>query len=192
MKTRKKIINGFIILLLGTVSLSFGQNDLTEPIEVTQEAKIDTFTLIKNDLARKGKIYLPASYETNKNLPAIYLIDFTEQHNITITDEFEKVIDGVKQIEGLDALVVTLEKRPDVQAQWGNFQEYYDVFKNMTSYVDSNYTNNTSRTFIGRGSEAGVVLQTLFLEKSETSVFDNFIVTDASLDFNSAVINKID
>jgi hypothetical protein len=24
----------------------------------------------------KGKIYLPASYEINKNLPAIYLIDY--------------------------------------------------------------------------------------------------------------------
>ena len=62
----------------------------------------------------------------------------------------------------------------------------------MTSYVDCKYTNNISRTFIGRGSEAGIVLMTLFLENSETSVFDNFIVTDPSPSFTSTVINMLE
>ena len=61
----------------------------------------------------------------------------------------------------------------------------------MTSYVDTNYTNNNSRTFIARGSEAGLVLMTLFLEDSVTSVFDNFVATDSPSSFNSYIINII-
>jgi DNA polymerase III alpha subunit (gram-positive type) len=57
----------------------------------------------------------------------------------------------------------------------------------MTSYVDDKYTNNPSRTFIGRGSEAGVVLQALFLESSENSEFTNFIATDPPISFILAV-----
>ena len=57
----------------------------------------------------------------------------------------------------------------------------------MTSYVDGKYTNNTSRTFIGKGSEGGIVLMTFFLECSESSVFEIFIVSDFPSSFNSAV-----
>ena len=159
----------------------------TEPLET------EAFTFLSNGVQTKGKIYLPDSYKTNKNLPAIYLIDFKE-HGVweVAKDEFEKVVDGVQQIEGFDALVVTLEEHLDIYAEPEDFQEYYDIFKNMTSYVDSIYTNNTSRTFIGRGYEAGTVIMTLFLEDSATSVFDNFIATDSGNKFTDKVINIID
>jgi predicted alpha/beta superfamily hydrolase len=173
----------FIILIFGVVLFSFS---------ATSSYKAETFTFLSNGVDTKGKIFLPASYETNRNLPAIYLIDFTEQQFKLATDEFEKVVDGVRQIQGFDALVVTLEEHLDIDSKPEAFQEYYDIFKNMTSYVDSNYTNNTSRTFIGRGSEAGIVLMTLFLEDSESSVFENFIVTDPAGSFNSAVIQMIE
>ncbi len=153
--------------------------------------KTETFTFSSNGIEREGKIYLPDAYETNKSLPTIYLIDFTEQHFNIAKDEFEKVVAGVEQIEGFDALVVTLEAHLDIDSNPTDFQEYYDLFKNMTSYVDSNYTNDTSRTFIGRGSEAGLVLMALFQEDRETSVFDNFIATDSPDSFNSFVVNMI-
>ena len=121
---------------------------------------------------------MPAVYETNKNLPAIFLIDFTEQHFKLATDEFEKVIDGVRQIQGFDALVVTLENIPDIDALRGEFWDYYNIYRDMASYVDGRYTSNTSRTFIGRGSEGGIVLLALFKDGSETPLFKNFIVTD--------------
>jgi predicted alpha/beta superfamily hydrolase len=189
-----KFLIGFIILILGIVSFSSDGdgNVIIDPIETTTSSKIETFTYLSNGTTTKGKIFLPASYETNKNLPAIYLIDFTEQNFKLATDEFEKVVGGVRQIQGFDALVVTLEEHLDIDAKPQAFQEYYDVFKNMTSYVDGKYTNNTSRTFIGRGSESGIVLMTLFLENSETSVFDNFIVTDPSPSFTSTVINMLE
>lgn len=179
-----KSMTAVILFAIGSVSFS--------STYITTSLHIETFTFPSHGSAIKGKIYLPASYETNKNLPAIYLIDFTEQHFKLATDEFEKVIDGVRQLQGFDALVVTLEEHPDIDAKPQGFQEYYDVFKSMTSYVDGTYTNNTSRTFIGKGSEAGIVLMALFLENSETSVFSSFIATDSPGSFNSAVINMIE
>jgi hypothetical protein len=171
----------YIILIVGVVLFS-----------ATGSFKTETFTFSSNGVATKGKIFLPASHETNRNLPAIYLIDFTEQQFKLATDEFEQVVAGVQQIKGFDALVVTLEEHLDIDSKPEAFQEYYDIFRNMTSYVDGIYTNNTSRTFIGRGSEAGIVLMTLFLENSESSVFENFIVTDPPGSFNSAVIQMIE
>ncbi len=187
-----KFLLGFIILILGIVSFSSDGDVRIDPIETATSSKIETFTFSSNGKTTKGKIFLPASHETNRNIPAIYLIDFTEQQFKLATDEFEKVIDGVRQIQGFDALVVTLEEHLDIDSKPGAFQEYYDVFKNMTSYVDNKYTNNTSRTFIGRGSEAGIVLMTLFLENSESSVFENFIVTDPPGSFNATVIQMIE
>jgi hypothetical protein len=62
----------------------------------------------------------------------------------------------------------------------------------MTSYIDSNYTNNSSRTFIGKGSESGIVLMALFHECSESSVFDSFIATDPSPLYAWAIIEMIE
>ena len=152
----------------------------------------ETFTFLSNGTATEGKIYLPDAYDTNKNLPVIYLIDFQEQHFAVAKDELEKVVAGVEKIEAFDALVVTLEEHLGIDAQPEAFQKYYEMFKNMTSYVDGNYTTNTSRTFIGRGSEGGVVMMALFLEDSTNSVFDNFIVTDPASSFMDALINIIE
>ena len=154
-------------------------------------SKIETFTFSSDGVAYSGKIYLPTSYETKNDLPAIFLIDYSDQHFESVTDEFEKVIDGVQEIEGLEALVVSLENIPDVDAKSYAFQEYYQVFKDMTTYVDGHYTNNPSRTFIGRGSEAGIVLLALFLENSENSEFTNFIATDPPSSFLLDVIDII-
>lgn len=188
-----------IILMILTMTLfSCSKAEDSPQPQQQDEPEIETydfttFTFLSNGVETKGKIYLPDSYITNQNLPAIYLIDFKEHGAyVDVKDEFEKVVDGVLRIEGFDALVVTLEEHLDIYSDPENFQEYYDIFKNMTSYVDSIYTNSTSRTFIGRGYEAGTVMMTLFLEDSESSVFDNFIATDSGPKFTDAVINIID
>ena len=158
----------------------------------TDTLETETFTFLSNETEKEGKIYLPAAYETNKSLPAIYLIDFAEQHYPLTTDEFEKVINGVQQIEGFDALVVSLENIPGFDANPNNFQNHYEIYKNMTTYVDGKYTNNPSRTFIGRGSESGVVMMALFLENPDSSVFNNFISTDPSPLYTSAIIELLE
>lgn len=192
MRKRIKYTIGLILLLFGFVSFSGYNTDLIGQITQPESSKIEFFTFSSNGTNIKGKIYLPASYETNKNLPVIYLIDFTEQHFKLATDEFEKVIDGVQKIQGFDALVVSLEKIPDIDAEPETFQEQYEIFKNMASYVDKNYSDNTTKTLIGKGSESGIVLMALFIENPENSVFDNFIVTDPSPKYSSAIIDLIE
>ncbi len=187
METRMIFKIASLILVFGVLSFSS-----VSDVEIDHSSRIETFTFSSNGTNTHGKIYLPDSYETNKDLPAIYLIDFTEQHFKIATDEFEKVIDGVQQIEGFDALVVSLENIPDIDAEPDSFQHQYEVFKNMALYVDDTYTNNSSRTFIGKGSEGGLVLMALFYENPQSSVFENFIVTDPSPKYASAVVNLIE
>jgi hypothetical protein len=171
-----------LIMAAAVFSYSFSDKD----------ARIETFTFSSNGIKTKGKIYLPAAIETNKNLPAIFLIDYTEQHFKLATDEFEMVVEGVRQIEDFDALVVSLDNIPDVDAEPETFQEHYELFKDMMSYVDGKYSDNSSRTLIGKGSESGIVLMAMFHESRELSVFDNFIVTDPSPLYASAIIEMIE
>ena len=128
METKMIFKIGFLILIFGVLSFSSVRDDKTASV-----SRIETFTFSSNGINIKGKIYLPDSYATNKDLPAIYLIEFTEQHFKLATDEFQKVIDGVQQIEGSDALVVSLENIPDIDAEPETFQDQYEVYKNMAS-----------------------------------------------------------
>lgn len=183
-----------MILKIGLILLTFGMasfsivNDEKENVS----ARVETFTFSSKGLNTRGKVYLPDAYTTDSNLPAIYLVDFAEQHFKLATDEFERVIEGVRNINGFDALVVSLESIPDLDAEPGSFEEHYEIYKNMASFVDDNYTNNTTRTFIGRGSEAGLVLMALFFEHPESANFNNFIVTDPSPKYVSAIIDLIE
>ncbi len=187
MITKMTFNSGVLVLIFGVLSFS-----KVSDVKNESSPRIETFTFSSNGSTYKGKVFLPTIYETNKNLPAIYLIDFTEQHFKLATDEFEKAIDGVQKLHGFDALVVSLENIPDIDAEPETFQEQYELFKNMASYVDNNYTDNATRTLIGKGSESGIVLMALFVENPENSVFDNFIVTDPSPKYASAVIDLIE
>ena len=187
MKTKIIFKIGLALLIFGTVSFSI-VNDKKKG----SSSRIETFTFSTNGINTKGKIFLPDSYSTNKLLPVIYLVDFTEQHFKLATDEFERVIDGVQQLEDFDALVVSLESIPELDAVPDNYQKQYDIFKNMAIYVNENYTNNYNGTLIGKGSEAGLVLMSLFVENLKTSIFENYIVTDLSPKYVSAIIKEIE
>jgi hypothetical protein len=185
-----------LIMIFGLLIIGCdGDDNITDPTETTTEAitelEIETFTFSSDGTDINGKIFLPTSFSKEKSLPVIYLIDFTDQHFANVKDEFKTVISATTEVPDLNAVVVTLEKQLDVDADTESFQEYYPIFKNMTSYVDVNYSSNTSRTFIGRGSEAGIVLMTLFLEDSVNFVFENFIATDSPSNFNSEIIDMI-
>ena len=168
----KAFIASFI-LILGVVSATVSIKTENTYLYTTS-SRVETFSFLSNGQSFKGKIYLPDTYDSNNNLPAIYLIDFTEQHFKLATDEFEQVIAGTKRRDGLDAIVVSLDGIPDIDAEPDTFKEHYDIFKDMAHYVDENYQSGRPRTFIGKGSEGGVVLMTLFMEKAGMSLFDNF------------------
>ncbi len=175
MKESIKLLMWVVMLTLTITSCSNSDDEENQPSSTTSTT--ETFTFSSNGVDLPGNIYLPASYETNSNLPAIYLIDYKEQTVNVATDEFQQVINAVQVRSNFDALVVTLTPLMDPEAT-DVYQDYYDIFKNMTTYVDANYTNSTSRTFIGRGTQAGVVIMTMLLEDPVNSVFDNFIATD--------------
>lgn len=186
-------MKSILTILLSIVSFAILCNRLPNKtqISVQDSSRIETFTFFNNGVETKGKIYLPAPYNTNKDVPTIYLIDFTEQHFKVATDEFERVVYGVEQLE-IDALVVSLANIPDIDAKPDSYQEHYQIYNSMASYVNKNYSKNSSRTFIGKGSEASVVLMTLFLEDKETSLFENFIATDPSPSYADTIFKVIE
>lgn len=157
--------------------------------EAESPSRTEVFEYSSNGVTSRGKIHLPESFERSMNLPTIYLIDFTEQHFEVVLDEFETVIDSTNQIDGLNALVATLEEIPDINASPISFEEHADLFRDMANHIDGRYTDNPSRTFIGKGSEAGIVLLELFSEGPEGAAFDNYVATDAESGYAGAVRN---
>ncbi len=154
-------------------------------------SKIETFTFPSNGNIHTGRVYLPESYDSNKDLPVVYLIDFTEQHFKISHDEFERVVDGIRQLHNIDALVVSLANIPDIDAEPNLFDEHLGIYKDLAAYISNNYSSNSSRTLIGKGSESGIVLMSLFIESKENSLFDNFIVTDPSPLYAKAITSLI-
>lgn len=152
-------------------------------------ARTEAFEFSSNGVATQGKVHLPESFEPGMELATIYLIDYAEVHDEVALDEFETVIDSVNQIEGLNALVATLEEIPEVRAELSNYQEFADVFRDMADHIDENYATSTSRTFIGRGHEAGVLLLELLGEGPDESAFDNYVGTDSPTDFTRAAVS---
>lgn len=176
-----KLCQLFLFLLLALVSCKKDPEVITPRPPVYP--KTEKFTFSSEGEEYRGKIYIPVAFETDSNLPAIYLIDHEEHHFTVARDEFDQVVSGVRQLNDPNVLVVSLENVEDIEVVPGEFETYYQLFKDMTSYVDNHYTNNTSRTFIGRGDDGGVVLLSLLLERFEPTVFDNFIVHDTYISF---------
>jgi len=156
-----------------------------------QASSMETFTFSSGGNILTGRVYLPESYAANKDVPVVYLIDFTEQHFKIAHDEFEKVVEGVRQLQGHDAMVVSLANIPDIDAKPEAFQDQYGMYKDMAHHIDNHYPNNSSRTFIGKGSESGLVLMSLFVETKEESLFEHFIATDPSPQYVDAIAHVI-
>ena len=183
------ILQTFVIFLIGFLlacSDDEGPSTTDPGKDITKIPTqwVETFTINSNGKLWKAKIHISGEYNSNtdeysynKDLPSIYLVDDEEQHYPVATDEFEKVIEGVNKVSGLDALVITVEDLDPNMNVIFDYQEFYDIYNDLISYVETNYTTNDSRTLIGRGSAASMVLATLFMEEQETTVFQNFVAT---------------
>ena len=139
------------------------------------------------------EIYLPKSYETNNNLPIIYVLD----GKMT----FELVISAIPN--STDAIVVAFGNLA-LKKQWarrwedlmpeeidchnvtGKHQDFYDfITKELIPYIDNTYNNdNTSRTLLGHSSAGLFTLVTMFAEDTENVTFKNFIAGDPELACN--------
>lgn len=202
MKKKIKFSIGTLVIIIAFVSCS--KKETPDPIITTPPSEtvrvdsniyisdgVETFTFFTDGVETEGLIYLPEAYETNNNLPVIYLIDYMEHGVYTvITDEFAQLINAVREIPNFDALVVSLKTLPDIYTYPPfQFQVCSDIIKDMSFHVDSIYSENSSKTLIGRGVEGGVVLLTLLNEDPEENVFENYIVTDSPYYYNNAAID---
>lgn len=142
--------------------------------------KIELFTFRSNNSDYQAKIRLPRSYETNSNLPVIYLMDTTEPPLFEIgRDEFEKVTLAVSTIPDFDAIVVSLQEIIEKDyTTYDSTHFYFQLFNDMANYVDMNFEAGSSKTLIGRGNAGGMILLGLFLESGASHNFTNFVSVD--------------
>jgi len=191
----KNLPTQFVSLLIISLCLLACDNDddnpKPDPDPPSEVARVDTFTFSGNGEDTKGIIYIPAGYHSESDWPSIYLLDYKDTHFADVTDEFEQLVSTMLAIEGLKALVVTLEEHRNLDVGPDEFEEHRDLFISMTEYVDNNYSVNTSRTFVGRGSEGGVVLLTMLTEDPQSRVFEKYVATDSPNSFNTNIIGRI-
>ncbi len=187
----KRIIPGIVTLALVMIACSSDDDAPPPPCDNDPSTVIppctsdildtlystETFTFTSNGISMQGKIAIPPDYETDSDIPAIYLIDHCEE--IDCVDEFDDLIKGVQSVNEFKALVITLRDLIDYQDVSPNTDpDHRDLFYDLVNYVDANYSTNNSRTFVGRGKVGRFVLRTLF--DYESPVFQNFIVSDIS------------
>jgi len=185
----KCAFNALLILLL-FFCLQACKEPVDPPAPINQ-AKTETFEFKATGI-NEGKIYLPGSYDSRTDLPVIYLIDFQEQHHEVARDEFQQVINGVSKLLQVDAAIVSLAVHHDISVQITHSSEYFELFKELAAYVDANYRVGPSKTLIGRGSEGGMVLLSLFQEIGASHGFGNFIAHDPPADFINYVTSLVE
>lgn len=128
------------------------------------------------------KYFIPASYEDNKNLPAIYLLDgiymFDEVLSYTKTLDFDAIIVALGNREGAE------RTRDYTPFGCGGSQDGYSNFYSLLTttvidFIDSRfeYDQNT-RTLIGWSAGGMFVFQTLFTQFENEKKFSNFIAVD--------------
>lgn len=172
----KLIIPGYLALALGMIACSSDDEPQAKPPTTpTIIDRIEDFNFSSDGISWQGQIFIPVEYETNSDLPTIYLIDHCEQ--VDCVDEFDALLTAVRSITGFNPLIIKLKDLIDNQdITFPDYPKYRDLFNDMTTYVDANYANNHSRTLVGRGLSGNVVMRNLL--EDETPVFQNFIASD--------------
>lgn len=144
----------------------------------------------------KVRIYLPAAYETNKNLPVIYTLEGIEEVDGIVI--FEEVIE-ISQRIGLDAIVVAIgdhlaaptpeegaKRRRDFfpngcggDGSDGHLNFYKYVSQEVVTYIDEKYENDhDSRSLIAGGWGAVFTTVSMFREVPENLIFHGFASAD--------------
>lgn len=140
------------------------------------------------------KILLPKEYETDKNLPVVYLLDGLTANpgrpNGPIF--FQDLISYANNV-GLNAILVAvgdqvgLKRERDFLASGcgGNdddFGKFYKfINKELVPYIDEKYeSDHTARTLIGVSFSGNFTYNVLFREVQDSIIFHNFISVDPS------------
>jgi predicted alpha/beta superfamily hydrolase len=208
-------MKNLVLILISLISLTLlgGCEDVTtdlipdpepdpEPdteLPVSEYPKTES-TSIKSDFVYDNyiypvKIYLPKSYETNINLPVIYVLDGKLSFDLVI-NEIQNSTDAIVVAFGDFAYEEQwLRRWEDLMPEGinchnvnGKYQDFYDfITKELIPYIDNKYNNNnTSRTLFGHSSAGLFTLVSMFMEDTQNVTFNNFIAGDPELACNPA------
>ena len=203
-------MKNLILILTSLIALTLlggCEDDTTEPdpvIPVPEYPKTESTTIKSNfvydNYTYPVQIYLPKSYETNSNLPVIYVLD--GKMNLDL------VISAIPN--STDAIVVAfgdLAYKGLWPRRWedlmpedinchnvnGKHQDFYDfITKELIPYIDNEYMNdNTSRTLLGHSSAGLFALVSMFAEDTQNVTFNNFIAGDPELACNLTYFDEM-
>jgi predicted alpha/beta superfamily hydrolase len=154
----------------------------TELLSIKSNSVFDNYTY-------PIKIYLPASYKTNKNLPIIYILDGTlnlEKVKNNLGSNNEAIIVGIgdfaSKAEWQRRWADYIPGNNCSGAQGKHLDFYKFITKELVPRIDFNYYNDhNSRSLMGHSSAGLFTLVSMFLEDSENVMFYNFIASDPEL-----------
>ena len=200
-------MKNLILILTSLISLALlcgcsGDTTDLEPVSEypkTERTTIES-TFVYDNYTYPVRIYLPKSYETNNNLPVIYVLDGKMN--------FDLVISAIPN--STDAIVVAfgdLAYRQLWPRRWedlmpedinchsvnGKHHDFYDfITKELIPYIDNKYINdNTSRTLLGHSSAGIFTLVSMFIEDTQNVTFNNFIAGDPELACNPTYFDRM-
>ncbi len=171
----------------GTEPIDPGNNTTTKEYPTTDEMSIIANQVFDN-YTYPIKIYLPATYGTNKNLPIIYILDGALNFKYVIDNlgsNSEVIVVGIGDFaakEEWQRRFADLMPGTKCQGQGKHLDFYNFITKNLVPRIDYDYDNDhNSRTFVGHSASGIFMLVSMFLEDSENVVFHNFIASDPNL-----------
>lgn len=135
-------------------------------------------------------IYLPESYNTNKTLPIIYVLDGKLNSktvaNILKDINADAIVVGVGDFAAYNKWTrrwIDLLPGTKCHGTGGNHLDFYKfITKELIPYIDSQYDNDhSSRSFMGHSSAGIFTLVSMFLEDTDNIVFQNFVASDPEL-----------
>lgn len=135
------------------------------------------------------KIYLPASYKTNKNLPIIFVLDGAlnfEKAKNNLGSNTEVIVVGIGDFaskEQWQRRFVDLMPGTKCNGENGKHLDFYNfITKELVPQIDRNYDyDHNARSFMGHSAAGVFALVSMFLEDPENVLFHNFIASDPKL-----------
>lgn len=189
----KHLIFGCMAIILVITACSSDNSDVDAPIPQKEFPRTEIMSITSNNVfdnySYPIKIYLPASYETNKNLPIIYILDGElnlEKVKNNLNSSIEAILVGIGDFAAKEEWTRRFaDFMPGTicQGAQGKHLDFYNfITRELVPNIDINYDNDhNSRSLIGHSAAGIFTLVSMFLEDPENVLFHNFIASDPQL-----------
>lgn len=189
----KNLIFGCMAIILVITACSSDNSDVDAPIPQKEFPRTEIMSITSNNVfdnySYPIKIYLPASYETNKNLPIIYILDgesLLEKVKNNLNSSIEAIVVGIGDFAAKEEWTRRFaDYMPGTictGAQGKHLDFYNFITRELVPNIDINYDNDhNSRSLIGHSAAGIFTFVSVFLEDPENVLFHNFIASDPGL-----------